>query len=369
MYTAMAGANGAQASPIVKISRGWPKRSVKARDLGQFTISHGLLSRQCRLGVDKRIGRIEAESIRNWFFQGSPTSKSPLSLEALKSIMPEIKIADFATVKMVVVSDRFEANEIIHEGEYLALRLEDVLPKALEFESKKIVSLIQGKATMLDSAIEGADRPVSPTGTLLDTNYESSSGGNLLRLAADRFFPFSTSRIYTEKDEFNHWLVDNIGRKPEVAGSYILEFSLLREMFVRGDLLNPKQTLKKIKEAFRGNDGIVMKFEFKTGGKGVVLKEYAAELKGRTRRSCRGTFKKLRRAAKHADIDHQGIAILTLGVVLKRFRLESAEDFLKGKSHPVVDFKQFVAEVRNYLSTEPDRIFSLREVVNIIAEI
>lgn len=361
----VSGMNGVSSSTF-KVKVGWVRKATLV-NTGRIGLTYGIKTRICKLALDRRINPVEVERIRAWFTQGPSTAERPIPIEQLKDFVPHINLArEMEVIDVIAVSPRFKSNELIKEKRMLALKLSDIAPKIKQFERSDADRILHEEARTLFMGDEGVDRPAAASGTLFDTGFQQTSGGDLLRLAAEKFFPLQTERIF-EKDSggFHDWMIDNIGRKPEMIGTYAFELSIVREMVLRGELSLDSPSLVKIKQAYIDNKGYWMKLELRIAG-ADYLDTFESNLRTAVSRKCGRLLRKFHRVNQHSKVDLESLAVLALAVKAGKLKKKTALDYLKGESHPHIDLGQYLSEVKNYLSTEEDRIFSLKTLIHII---
>lgn len=353
------GTNGI-GSASFRIRTGWVR---KARFLKFATISL-TAGPSIRPGVtvalDRKIPSLQLETIRNWFAGGS-VARNIMAVADLQELIPSVNLAqNMGRIELIAVSPKFSRNQIRDNGKTLALTLKDVLQKSQELESKRAAQIFQQMGTIMD----GIDAPAAASGTVFDTGYQAHPGGELFKLAVSKLLPLDVEAVHKDKGEFQDWIIDSIGRKN--IGTYEVELAIARQMFLRGQL--PNHTFKALEAAIRGDrqtatPGPILRMALKAAPSSY-LEEFESALTRRITKSCKKTFHKLNKLNRRKDIDIDGIAILTLGIVLGAISEQMAIKHVKGEEMQPV--KHFLDVVKNYLETEEERIFSIKMSVNIM---
>lgn len=364
-------------------------RKPKYKKCGRITLTHGPKFSYSDLLVDRNIPTPEVNRIRNWLAQGS---KKQMPVEKLKELVPDIYLPRvMGKIKVIKVSD-FKQSGLIDEGKTLALKLEDVLLKIQKYEEEERTRIRDEKRTLLwGDGVE--DAVVSPGGTILSVDYEKGPGGDLFNFLALNLLPLDLDKNGNLKpvDEtvdggFYRKVTYEIGKKN--VGKYAAEFRIAQEMAIRHKKYPdrysefPDRTFDAMQSAILGErlkeatPGYQLKLELRGAGS-EYLYEFERDLKNKISEECRRYFKKLQKAAGRSEKTpaapwesgeiFEEIAILTLGILSGKVGKKEALQYAEKRANP--NAANYIAAIKNYLKFEEERMFSLREVINMISEI
>jgi len=326
---------------------------------GKIVVSQGLSNKTCTLLLDQQLTPLQISRVQEWFAQGPLTEAKIFPLTALKEIVPNEPIK-LATIETIAVSPEFKRNQL--QTGVLQLRLESVLEKARAFEQQKGKGIFQNQVRTLYLK-EGVELPKARGGTLYQTGFQTNLGGELFKKAITKFFPFNPAEIFQrDPSKFYDWLIDNIGRKPEVIGTFSLELSLLKYMLLWQEIFLNDPIFQNMALAFREARGYLMRIEL-LKKEGPCLIEYDQELQENITKHVQKIFRNLLSRSSVTDLSE--IALLSLLVALNAVSLKEAGEVLQGKTMDA-QFSETLEQVKNYLMTEESRIFSLRMVLEAI---
>ncbi len=333
--------------------------------------------RVCSLVLDKQMSNIEIQGMIDWFKDG-------ITAEYIGEFAPNIHImpSSLENLERIIISPRFKDSGTADNGQTLILRAQNVVPKIMKFEEeKRALSFSEKRTVFWGTGVK--DAVVSAGGTVINMDYSHE----LLLFSAVNLFPLDLDErghlvtieydVSKKRDGGFNLKALEIGKKN--IGRYSAEFRIAQEMAVR-HRMNPEKysefpdrNFEEMQLAILSKDATTGKDLWRAlkGAGSDYLYEFERELKDNIQKKCRKTFKKLQKAAARSGLiprdpqDHlREIAILTLVVLSGRFDRKEVIRHIKESADPKID--NYVDATKNYLQYEEERIFSLRELINIM---
>jgi|GEM_PF-2058570 len=346
----------------------------------RILLHFGERGRACSLILDKQMSNSEIRGLIDWFKDG-------VTAEYIGEFAPNIHImpGSLENLERIIISPRFRDSGTADNGQTMILRAQNVVPKIMKFEEeKRALSFSEKRTVFWGSGVK--DAVVSAGGTVINMDYSHE----LLLFAAVNLFPLDLDKsghLITIAEEvsrahdggFNLKALE-IGKKN--IGRYSAEFRIAQEMAVR-HRMNPEKysefpdrNFEEMQLAILSKDATTGKDLWRAlkGAGSDYLYEFERDLKENIRRKCGKTFIKLQKAAKKSknipprlwennDMAEE-IAILSLAVLSGRFDKREALRYMKERDNPKIH--DYIDSTRNYLQYEEERIFSLKEIVNIL---
>jgi hypothetical protein len=255
----------------------------------------------------------------------------------------------------------------------------------MKFEEQKRAESFSEKRTVFWGSGVG-DAVVSAGGTVINMDYSHE----LLQFSAVNLFPLDLDKsghlitiaeeVSRARDGGLNLKALEIGKKN--IGRYSAEFRIAQEMAAR-HRMNPEKysefpdrNFEEMQLAILSKDATTGKDLWRAlkGAGSDYLYEFERDLKDNVQKKCGKIFKKLQKAAqkskniparlwKNNDMVEE-IAILTLAVLSGRFEKKEVLRYLKERDNPKIH--DYIDSTKNYLQYEEERIFSLKEITNIL---
>ncbi len=345
---------------------GWV-RSSAFRHQGYVVLKFGRGVRSpLQLLLDTGIPHIQAENIKSWINQGSTAAQQSMPAAQLQQLVPGVNLKS-GRLKAIVVSPKFWRNNLREDGAVIALTLKSVAPAADRFVQTRALAQFADART----AVDGVDRAFSGGETAIDVGYSVDSGGKLFEALVhnSKLFPLKAKDVYKrDGSQFSFWLMDKVGETN--VGVYEAELAIAREMFRLGEI--NLGNLAGMALAVKGQmvattKGEALKSQLVQAGSAYLNKFYQ-QLQRKAIKECGKRFQRLLSECTRAQLDvpeldlRDGVAILTLGYFLKKLDWNEIIQYLKGQFNREVH--RYLTEVKAYLKSEEDRIFTLGLVID-----